>query len=99
MSGIFVPPWPEPVKPIVKVVLAIWFALLVLWPLFFMTTGMAFEGNYQPAETYTFVWSVWAYPAFVAVSWFCRRKKPDLIWLPLLSFLGAFISMLLHKFY
>src|SRR5271166_587586 len=99
MSGIFVPPWPEPLKPIVKVMLAIWFVLLIPWPLFFMTTGMAFEGNYQTAEAYTFVWSVWAYPVLVAGSWYWRRKQPQLIWLPLLTFAGLGVSALLHKSY
>lgn len=93
------PPWPEPLKPIVKVMLAIWFVSLFLWPVFFMGSGMAFEGNYQPAETYTFVWSVWAYPVLVSISWFCRRKQPHLIWLPALTFLGLALSALLHKPY
>jgi len=71
----FVPPWPEPLKPIVKAMLAIWFVSLILWPFFLMGSGMAFEGSYQAAEAYTFVWSVWAYPVLVAVAW---RKQPDL---------------------
>jgi hypothetical protein len=59
---------------------------------------MAFDGGYT-AEAYTAVWSVWTYPALLAISFLCRRKAPGLIWLPALSLLGAAFSTLMHKSY
>jgi hypothetical protein len=61
-----------------------------------MGPGMAWEGDPRPAEVYTFVWSVWIYPFLVAVSWLCRRRQPNLIWLSVLTLPGLAISVLLH---
>lgn len=65
--------------------LTIWFVILVPWfPVFTVTgTGMAFEGG-DAVGAYFFVVIAWTYPALVAISYFFRRRKPRLIWLPML---------------
>ena len=64
--------------------LVAYFIILVPWFLFFslMGSGMAFEGG-DTAGAYAFVANAWAYPIFVAVAWFARRRKPVLMWLPI----------------
>ena len=84
---------PPPLATSVKAMLLVYTVILPPWLLFFtlMGTGMAFEGGYT-AGAYAFVVIVWAYPILVDVAYFFRRRKPRLIWLPLLPLLLAFTS-------
>ena len=76
---------PEPLPLSVKGPLLIWLVILPPWMLLaLMGTGMAFEGGYT-LDAYMTLVVVWVYPALVAAAWFFRRKRPQLVWLPLLT--------------
>ena len=64
----------------------VWCIILVPWVpyLVFMGTGMAFEGG-NTFDAYRFVILSWLYPVFVGVAFFFRRRRPALIWLPLVA--------------
>jgi hypothetical protein len=81
----------------VKVMLAVWFVILVPWFPFFtlMGTGMAFESGYT-LEAYLFVIAVWTYPALVGIAYFFRRRKPEFIMLPILTFMPLLASSVVH---
>ncbi len=74
---------PHPLPATVKIMLAVWGAILALWLPFFalMGAGMVFDGGYT-FRVYLFVFQVWAYPALVAAAYFFRRRKPTMVWLP-----------------
>src|ERR1700722_9124853 len=57
-----------------------------------MGTGMAFEAGYT-FDAYLFVVQVWMYPALVGVAYLFRRRKPALIWLPMLPLIPALVSL------
>ena len=86
---------PPPLRTDVKVALTIWCVVLVPWIPFFtlMGTGMAFEGGYTLAA-WLFVFVVWAYPVFVGVAWFFRRRRPALVWLPALILVPVGIELM-----
>ena len=80
------PDW-TPLWTRVKVMLAVWFVLLPLWLLFaLMGTGMAFEGG-KTNDAYYFIFTIWTYPFLLGIAFFCRRRFPNLVWLPLLTVL------------
>jgi hypothetical protein len=54
---------------------------------------MAFDGGYTLAA-YLFAVIAWTYPALVGVAYFFRRRKPKLIWLPVLPLIPMFASLL-----
>jgi hypothetical protein len=73
---------PTPLTLRVRIALGFWCTLLPSWLMFALIgTGMAFEGGYTPGA-YWFAWSVWIFPILVPTSFFYRRKKPALVWLP-----------------
>ncbi len=84
---------PLPLPTAVKIMLTIWCVILVPWIPFFtlMGTGMAFEGGYT-FHAYLFVATAWTYPALVGVAFFFRRRKPKLIWLPMLPLIAMFVQ-------
>ena len=77
---------PPPLARTVAVMLTIYFAILVPWIPFFtlMGSGMAFEAG-KTFDAYAFVVTAWGYPVLVAISYFFRRRKPQLIWLPMIA--------------
>ena len=78
----------------VRVIFVIWFLILIPW-LPFMTlmgSGMAFDGGNTAGE-WAFAGTAWAYPCLVAVAWFFRKRKPVLVWLPILPLLVLIISI------
>jgi len=85
---------PQPLPTTVKVMLTAWFVILVPWlPVFtLMGTGMAFESGYT-FRAYAFAVMAWAYPALVFVAFYFRRRKPDLVWLPLLATIPLLASV------
>lgn len=86
----FEPLGPEPLKPAVKIMLGIWFLLLIPWLPFAGLSGMAFDGGYT-LQAYIFVWAVWTYPITLGIAFLSRRKHPGLVWLPFLNLVLAFI--------
>jgi len=78
--------------------LVVWCILLVLgaFPALLMT-GMAFEGGHT-LDAYLSLVAVWSYPPLVAAAFFCRRKKPAFVWLPLLTILLFVIQQLVWQF-
>ena len=84
---------PPPLAYEVKVTLTIWCIILVPWlPIFtLMGSGMAFEGG-NTFGAYLFVAIAWAYPALVGVAFFFRRRKPKLVWLPVLPLIAIFVG-------
>jgi hypothetical protein len=78
---------PPPLTTTVSVMLVVWLILLVLGALpALMGTGMAFEGGHT-LDAYLALFSIWSYPPLVGLAYFFRRRKPALIWLPLLTIL------------
>jgi hypothetical protein len=84
---------PPPLSGAVKLMLTIWCVLLVLGALpGLMLTGMAFEGG-DTFDAYYSVIVVWLYPSLVGVSYLFRRRKPMLVWLPLIPVALILLSM------
>jgi hypothetical protein len=76
---------PPPLSRMVIVMLTIWCILLVLGALpGLMLTGMAFEGGHT-LDAYLSLIAVWSYPPLLAIAFFYRRRKPGLVYLPLLT--------------
>jgi hypothetical protein len=69
----------------VQFMLVVWSVLLVLgaFPAL-MLTGMAFEGGHT-LDAYLSLATVWSYPPLVGVAFFYRRRKPVLVWIPLVT--------------
>jgi hypothetical protein len=84
-----------PLNARVRVLLTIWFLILIPWlPLFtLMGSGMAFDGG-PTAGAYEFVVIAWMYPALVAVAFHSRRRRPNLVWLPLIPLSVVFAVFL-----
>ena len=83
-----------PLSGTVTVLLTIWCILLVLGALpGLMLTGMAFEGG-DTFGAYYSVTIVWLYPPMVGVAFFCRRRSPKMVWLPLLPVALMLLSLL-----
>jgi hypothetical protein len=78
----------------VKVMLTIWCVILVWWLPFVALTGagMAFDSG-PTLAAYLFVVYAWTYPALVGVAYFFRRRKPSLVWLPMLPFIPMFAAV------
>jgi hypothetical protein len=85
---------PAPLTIKVKIMLTVWFVILVPWFPFFtlMGTGMAFEGG-STLNAYLFVLQVWAYPILVALTYYLRRRRPALVWLPALPLIPALFQI------
>jgi hypothetical protein len=82
-----------PLSDTVTVLLTIWSILLALGALpALMLTGMAFEGG-DTFGAYYSVTIVWLYPPLVGVAYFCRRRSPGMVWLPLLSVALVLLSL------
>jgi hypothetical protein len=79
---------PAPLTTTARVMLVIWCLILAPWvPVFsIMGAGMAFEGGDTPGA-YLFVLAAWTYPVLVCVAWLFRRRKPVLVWLPVVGLL------------
>ncbi|MGA2589628.1 MAG: hypothetical protein ABSH32_06915 [Bryobacteraceae bacterium] len=56
---------------------------------------MAFEGGYT-LGAYVSVVTFWMYPALLGVAYFFRRRKPELIWLPVLTLIPLLGSSVFH---
>jgi hypothetical protein len=80
------------------VMLTIWCILLVLgaFPAL-MGTGMAFEGGYT-LDAYLGLVAIWSYPPLVALAYFFRRRRPALVWLPLLTVALIIVEQLVWQF-
>jgi hypothetical protein len=59
-----------------------------------MGSGMAFD-NGSNVAAYVPVAVFWAYPALVWVAYSYRRRRPRLIWLPVIPLIIVFVSFLL----
>jgi hypothetical protein len=79
------------VRPEVKILLYIWFALLIPWFLFAMLCGMAFDAG-PTWFVYMFVWSTWTYPLALGLAFAFRRKAPLLSLLPALNLIAFLVS-------
>jgi hypothetical protein len=81
---------PPPLATKVKVMLTVYCLILLVWiPLFtVMGSGMVFESSRHIFRAYGFVASAWAYPVLVGVSFFYRRRKPRLVWLPVVAMIS-----------
>lgn len=86
---------PPPLSTTVTVMLAIYFVILVPWIPFFtlMGTGMAFEGG-NTFDAYQSVIIFLAFPVLVSISYLFRRRKPALVWLPMIPLTLALLEML-----
>ena len=78
---------PPPLATTVKILLTVWFVILPPWLLFALIgTGMMSEGGKTfTFDRYAFIVVVWMYPVLVGVAYFFRRRKPGLVWLPMLA--------------
>ena len=89
---------PPPLPRVVLVMLIIWCILLVLGALpGLMLTGMAFEGG-DTLDAYLSVIAVWSYPPLVAIAFIFRRRKPRLVYLPLLTVALFFFEEVVSQF-
>lgn len=86
----------RPTPTAVKIILAVWFVLLLPWLVIASLSGMAFDGG-KTAEAYVFVWSVLSYPITVGLAAVFRRWLPWMVLLPLVNVAGCGASELLHK--
>jgi len=78
------------VDPGVKLLLTIWFLLLVPWFPIALLAGMAvINGEWWG---YVFVWSMWTYPVTLYVAFKFKSKVPALSLLPVLNLVGVFVS-------
>ena len=85
------------IKGTVVFVLVLWCILLVLGALpALMGTGMAFEGGHT-LDAYLFLIATWSYPPLVAIAFFYRRRKPVLVWLPVLTVFLFIAELLLSQ--
>jgi hypothetical protein len=91
-------PGPTPLPRMVVVMLAIWCILLALGALpALMLTGMAFEGGHT-LDAYLSLVAIWSYPPLVGVAYFYRRRRPGLVWLPVLTVFLFIIEQLAWQF-
>jgi hypothetical protein len=81
---------PPPLGKTVKIMLTVWGIFLIPWPLMAMAAGMSSEAALPRTVTNIFVYSVLSYPILLTLSFVYRRKRPHLVWLPALSFIGVF---------
>jgi hypothetical protein len=83
-----------PLRGTVTFALALWCILLVLGagPAL-MLTGMAFEGGDTFGAYYSIV-IVWLYPPLVVAAYLFRRRKPSLVWLPLMPVTLILLSIM-----
>jgi hypothetical protein len=86
---------PPPLETWVKSMLVLWSILFVPWPLAVMGAGMSGEGGRNQAAVEVLVWAVLSYPVLVFFSFVFRRRKPQLVFLPALSFIVGFTSFLI----
>lgn len=85
---------PVPLNTTVRVMLAIWCVLLVPWLLLAGIAGVAFDGG-PSASAYVLVWSIYTYPILLGIAFHFRRRKPNLVWLPMLTFVAVLASAIL----
>jgi len=78
------PPPKPPLKAEVKVALTIWFVLLPPFLLFAGLAPMAFDAGRAPAA-YLVVAIFWTYPITLGVAFAQRRRRPGLVWLPVIN--------------
>ena len=78
---------PAPLTATVTTLLIVWSILFVVgtFPAL-MLTGMAFEGGHT-LDAYVSLVAVWSYPPLVGIAFYFRRRKPALVWLPLMTML------------
>ncbi|HEY4364791.1 MAG TPA: hypothetical protein VGN17_27745 [Bryobacteraceae bacterium] len=78
-------PGPAPLAKQVKILLGIWFVILVPWlPVFTLIgTAGAFDDANGRWDLYRYLAVAWTYPLLVGVAYFFRRRKPELCWLPM----------------
>jgi hypothetical protein len=86
---------PPPLSTTVKVMLAVWFLILIPWLVCFslVGSGMALEAGH-PFDADFFVVLAWVYPPLVAVAWFLRRRMPKMVWLPMVPIIPMILSAL-----
>lgn len=77
--------------PLIKGILALWFALLAPWLPFAVFGGMAFDGGDTLAAR-TFVLAIWTYPVSLFAAFTFRQKMPLLVLLPCLNLAVLCIS-------
>jgi hypothetical protein len=85
-----------PLSRTVTVMLIVWCVLAIPWFPFAVLAGLAFDGGYT-LGAYVFVWSWQSYPFLLAIAFFCRRRRPQLIWLPALSIVAVAVSVISDK--
>ena len=85
-------PDPAPLHTKVRVMLVVWFALLLPCLIFAVMSAMAFEDGYTPAA-FAVALVPWSYPVLLGMTFYYRRRKPDLVWLPILSFVAQLVVM------
>jgi hypothetical protein len=78
-------------KLLIKVILGVWFVLLVPWLPFATFSGMIFDGG-ATWKAYTFVWSMWLYPLAVWTAYAFRQRMPPLVLFPLLNIVGVYVA-------
>ena len=85
---------PAPLEPSVRIMLAIWLVILLPW-LFIGSMGAAMasevKGPHAAAQSDCLLLSVWTYPILLAIGFVYRRKKPTLIYLPMLAFVACWL--------
>jgi hypothetical protein len=86
-----------PLDTTVKAMLIVWCSLLPLWAIVASISGMAFDGGPTVSAYIVFYWFVFAYPTLLVIAFFCRRKSPLLVWLPLLAFLIPFADVFVEE--
>jgi hypothetical protein len=83
---------PPPLDAWVRYMLAIWFILLIPWPIALMGAGMSSEGGGNQTAALILALSVLSYPVLVFVAFVSRRINPRLVFLPALSFAVGFMA-------
>jgi hypothetical protein len=87
---------PAPLNTTARIMLIVWFLLLLPCLIFAALSAMAFEGGYTPAA-YATALTPWSYPVLLGVAFFYRRKKPHLVWLPALPLAVIALALLVGR--
>lgn len=74
-------------------VLILWVILLPIWAGFIVVMGMSGEGAHRSPTAFEALLTLAAYPVLVGTAFVYRRKKPALVWFPILGLVAPFLLL------
>lgn len=84
-----------PLDTTVRIMLFVWFVLLLPCLIFAAMSAMAFEDDGYTVAAFAVALVPWLYPILLATAFFYRRRRPHLVWLPALSFVAYSVVFML----